>query len=332
MGCVSSKKARARLQGHSQSTKSGPRAEPGPIHVGPLEEINVVPSKSGPRAEPSPIHVGQLEEINVEPEKEPVLEGTGDVADDRESWNAEKSHNLDDVSDDLKAVVKRNDELAPPEIILRRLPEVQLAAAEWPAWLTAVAGEAVDGWVPLRSDTYQRLNAICGVEHCHSRGIMHRDIKTSNILVNNKGILKIADFGLANFVRPESSQQPLTSRVVTLWYRPPELLLGSTNYDESVDLWSVGCVFAELLIGRPLLKGRTEVEQLHKIFKLCGSPPNDYWRKSRFPLAKMFKPRQLYESTLRERCKEFPRCNRVNRDFSLGPTLQTRDCIFCARF
>ncbi|XP_022843670.1 protein IMPAIRED IN BABA-INDUCED STERILITY 1-like [Olea europaea var. sylvestris] len=161
---------------------------------------------------------------------------------------------------------------------------------------------------------------LCGIEHCHSRGIMHRDIKASNILVNNEGCLKIADFGLANFMRAKN-KQPLTSRVVTLWYRPPELLLGSTNYGESVDVWSVGCVFAELFIGRPLLKGRTEVEQLHKIFKFCGSPPDDYWKKSKLPLASMFKPHQPYESTLRERCKEFPKSavNLVETFLSIEP-------------
>lgn len=70
--------------------------------------------------------------------------------------------------------------------------------------------------------------------------------------------MKIADFGLANFRNPVQNQ-PLTSRVVTLWYRPPELLLGSTGYTASVDLWSVGCVFAELFFGKPILQGRTEV-------------------------------------------------------------------------
>lgn len=99
---------------------------------------------------------------------------------------------------------------------------------------------------------------LSGLEHCHSHGVMHRDIKCSNLLVNNEGVLKIADFGLANFAR-YGRKQPLTSRVVTLWYRPPELLLGSTDYGPSIDMWSVGCVLAELLLGKPILQGRTEV-------------------------------------------------------------------------
>ncbi|KVI10465.1 Protein kinase, ATP binding site-containing protein [Cynara cardunculus var. scolymus] len=81
-----------------------------------------------------------------------------------------------------------------------------------------------------------------GLNHCHSHGILHRDIKGSNLLVDNNGVLKIADFGLASFFDPHQSQ-PLTSRVVTLWYRPPELLLGATYYGIAVDLWSTGCIF-----------------------------------------------------------------------------------------
>lgn len=123
-----------------------------------------------------------------------------------------------------------------------------------------------------------------GVKHCHSRGVMHRDIKSSNILINNEGILKIADFGLANFLNPKK-ERPLTGRVVRLWYRLPELLLGSTNYGEAVDLWSIGCEFAELFSERAILKGRTEVEQLHKTFKLCGSPTENYWKRCKLPLA-----------------------------------------------
>ncbi|GMN42180.1 hypothetical protein TIFTF001_011391 [Ficus carica] len=146
---------------------------------------------------------------------------------------------------------------------------------------------------------------LSAIEHCHLRGIMHRDIKVSNILVNNEGILKLGDFGLANIVNSKNKQS-LTSRVVTLWYRPPELLMGSTSYGVSVDLWSVGCVFAELFLKKPILKGRTEVEQLHKIFKLCGSPAEEYWRKSKLPHATMFKPQHPYESSLRERCKDIP--------------------------
>lgn len=82
-----------------------------------------------------------------------------------------------------------------------------------------------------------------GLEHCHSRGILHRDIKGANILVDSKGNLKIADFGLATIIDP-SKKQLLTSRVVTLWYRAPELLLGATKYGAAIDLWSVGCILA----------------------------------------------------------------------------------------
>lgn len=101
---------------------------------------------------------------------------------------------------------------------------------------------------------------LSGLEHCHSRGVLHRDIKGSNLLIDNNGILKIADFGLATFYDPKQ-KQTMTSRVVTLWYRPPELLLGATNYGTGVDLWSAGCIMAELLAGKPVMPGRTEVNK-----------------------------------------------------------------------
>lgn len=99
---------------------------------------------------------------------------------------------------------------------------------------------------------------LSGLEHCHTRGVLHRDIKGSNLLLDNTGILNIADFGLASFFDP-NHKQPMTSRVVTLWYRPPELLLGATDYGVGVDLWSAGCILAELLAGKPIMPGRTEV-------------------------------------------------------------------------
>ncbi|KAL6316905.1 hypothetical protein AAG906_023560 [Vitis piasezkii] len=271
--------------------------------------------------------------------------------------------------------------------------------AGWPSWLSSVAGEAIQGWVPLRPESYEKLDKIgqgtystvyrardldsgkivalkkvrfgnmdpesvrfmareihvlrkldhpnvmkleglitsrtsgtlylvfeymehdlaglsatpgikftepqikCymqqllrGLEHCHSRGVLHRDIKGSNLLIDNKGVLKIGDFGLASF-RSDPSQ-PLTSRVVTLWYRPPELLLGATKYGASVDLWSTGCIIAELFAGSPIMPGSTEVEQIHKIFKLCGSPSEEYWQKSKLAHASSFKPQHPYKRPL----------------------------------
>ncbi|KAF8110085.1 hypothetical protein N665_0088s0096 [Sinapis alba] len=146
-----------------------------------------------------------------------------------------------------------------------------------------------------------------GLEHCHSRGVLHRDIKGSNLLLDHNNNLKIADFGLANFYGDHQKQkQPLTSRVVTLWYRPPELLLGSTDYGVTVDLWSTGCILAELFNGKPIMPGRTEVEQLHKIFKLCGSPSEEYWKRSKLSHATIFKPQNPYKRCVAETFKSLP--------------------------
>lgn len=146
---------------------------------------------------------------------------------------------------------------------------------------------------------------LSGLEHCHGHGVLHRDIKGSNLLLDHNGILKIADFGLASFFDPKDSV-PMTSRVVTLWYRPPELLLGASHYGAAVDLWSTGCILGELFSGKPVLPGKTEVEQLHRIFKLCGSPSEDYWRKSKLRHSTVFKPVQPYRRRIAETFKDFP--------------------------
>ncbi|KAK2371993.1 putative serine/threonine-protein kinase [Trifolium repens] len=146
---------------------------------------------------------------------------------------------------------------------------------------------------------------LSGLEHCHSRGVLHRDIKGSNLLVDNNGNLKIGDFGLATVHEP-NSKVPLTSRVVTLWYRAPELLLGATDYGATIDLWSAGCILAELLVGKPIMPGRTEVEQMHKIFKLCGSPSEEYWQRKKLPYATSFKPQNAYKRQLADTFKDFP--------------------------
>ncbi|XP_022740674.1 probable serine/threonine-protein kinase At1g54610 [Durio zibethinus] len=144
---------------------------------------------------------------------------------------------------------------------------------------------------------------LSGLQHCHERGILHRDIKGSNLLIDRDGVLKIADFGLANTFNPKSNR-PLTSRVVTLWYRAPELLLGSTDYGVGIDLWSAGCLLAEMFVGRPIMPGRTEVEQLHRIFKLCGSPSEDYWKKMKLPAS--FRPPQQYKPGYLDAFGDFP--------------------------
>ncbi|KAG6422129.1 hypothetical protein SASPL_118692 [Salvia splendens] len=146
---------------------------------------------------------------------------------------------------------------------------------------------------------------LLGLQHCHSRGILHRDIKGSNLLVGDDGVLKIGDFGLATSFGPDR-KQVLTSHVVTLWYRAPELLLGATEYGVEIDMWSAGCIIAELFAGKPIMPGSTEVEQLHKIFKLCGSPSEEYWGKSNLPQATSFRPRRPYRRRVAEAFKHFP--------------------------
>ncbi|KAL1955494.1 hypothetical protein VTO42DRAFT_8520 [Malbranchea cinnamomea] len=119
------------------------------------------------------------------------------------------------------------------------------------------------------------LQVISAVEFLHSHWIMHRDLKTSNLLLNNRGEIKLADFGMARYFGDPPPK--LTQLVVTLWYRAPELLLGAEKYGPEIDMWSVGCIFGELLTKEPLLRGKNEVGQLSEIFALTGPPTSVTW-------------------------------------------------------
>ena len=116
---------------------------------------------------------------------------------------------------------------------------------------------------------------IKAVAHLHDNWILHRDLKTSNLLLSHKGILKVGDFGLAR--EYGSPLKEYTSIVVTLWYRAPELLLGCKEYSCHIDVWSVGCIFAELLAMTALFPGKSEVDQLNRIFKDLGTPNERVW-------------------------------------------------------
>eukprot|EP01018_Ginkgo_biloba_P027775 Gb_16802 [translate_table: standard] len=127
-------------------------------------------------------------------------------------------------------------------------------------------------------DIQKLMYQLCkGIMECHCRGVIHRDLKPQNILVNKADCkLKIADFGLGKEFRIYS--RPYTAEVCTLWYKPPELLLGETKYTLALDMWSVGCIFAQLArAGQALFKGESEFTQILNIFKVLGTPTEDIW-------------------------------------------------------
>ena len=124
----------------------------------------------------------------------------------------------------------------------------------------------------IKSYCYQ----ICrGLSFCHSRGVMHRDLKPQNLLVSRDGKLKLADFGLARAFCPPI--RPLTHEVVTLWYRPPEILMGQQTYAPPVDVWAVGAILAEMVTKRAFLPGDSEIDELYKIFRIFGTPNEEIW-------------------------------------------------------
>ncbi|XP_067144669.1 cyclin-dependent kinase 2-like [Centruroides vittatus] len=114
-----------------------------------------------------------------------------------------------------------------------------------------------------------------GIAYCHSHRVLHRDLKPQNLLIDIEGNIKLADFGLARaFGVPLRSY---THEVVTLWYRAPEILLGTKFYSTSVDVWSIGCIFAEMLTRRALFPGDSEIDQLFRVFRTLGTPDDRIW-------------------------------------------------------
>ena len=134
-----------------------------------------------------------------------------------------------------------------------------------------------DDWPGLPenlSKSYLR-QLLDGIAYCHENRVLHRDLKPQNLLIDNKGCIKLADFGLARaFGLP---MRAYTHEVITLWYRSPEILLGSKSYDMAVDVWSLGCIFSEMLTKHPLFPGDSEIDQLFRIFRTLGTPDDTTW-------------------------------------------------------
>ncbi|PRP80674.1 cyclin-dependent kinase 11B-like [Planoprotostelium fungivorum] len=158
------------------------------------------------------------------------------------------------------------------------------------------------------------IQLLSAMAHLHENWIIHRDLKTSNLLYNNRGILKVADFGLAR--EYGSPLKGYTPTVVTLWYRAPELLLGEVEpvptffnsregtklYTPAIDMWSVGCIFAELITKEALMQGRSEIDQLDRMCRLLGPPNEQTWPGMKdLPLAKSFNFSRKLEGDLRQK-------------------------------
>lgn len=144
-----------------------------------------------------------------------------------------------------------------------------------------------------------------GVSYLHRKRIIHRDIKGSNILISNNGVLKITDFGLARAMKnidPTVESPNYTNRVITLWYRPPEILLGSTDYGTEIDMWGVGCLLLELFTRKAIFQGNNEVDQLWKVYDIMGTIKTSEWPDAdKLPWFEMLRPNFHAESKLKSK-------------------------------
>ncbi|KAI0044802.1 CMGC/MAPK/ERK protein kinase [Auriscalpium vulgare] len=140
---------------------------------------------------------------------------------------------------------------------------------------------------PLSDAHFQSFiyQTLCGLKYIHSANVLHRDLKPGNLLVNADCELKICDFGLARGFNQAQKQGFMTEYVATRWYRAPEIMLSFANYASAIDVWSVGCILAELLAGKPIFKGRDYVDQLNQILHYLGTPSEDTLRRVGSPRA-----------------------------------------------
>lgn len=146
-----------------------------------------------------------------------------------------------------------------------------------------------------------------GLNYCHQKNFLHRDIKCSNILMNNRGQIKLADFGLARLYSADDKMRPYTNKVITLWYRPPELLLGEERYGPAIDVWSCGCILGELFTKKPIFQANQEMAQLERISYICGTPCPAVWPKViHLPHWHSFKPKKPYRRKIRDEFSLMP--------------------------
>ncbi|KAA3471567.1 putative serine/threonine-protein kinase [Gossypium australe] len=209
--------------------------------------------------------------------------------------------------------------------------EGEQVAAGWPASLAVVAGEAIREWIPRRADSFEKMDKENAIREwiprradsfekmdkigqgTYSSVYRARDLDQKKVVALKKVRFDNHDPESVRFMAREihilrrldhpnavKLEGLVTSRI------PPELLLGATCYGTAVDLWSTGCILAELYAGKPIMPGRTEVEQLLKIFKICGSPSEDYWRKLKLHNATILKPQRPYRRRVAEIFQEFP--------------------------